>query len=244
MANWSNNFSLSVRAVLGIVPVGGIIAIANDHPSVTGGAWTPPLPGAVKDGFMLCTGAAIPAGNTLTGSTPTLDDSSFLMGASSSGVIGGSNSISETSGGGTASWASSTVSTTFTNPTFNKNLLNSNQTNGGHCHGGGGMRADIGWIGSYLYWKQVSSANWNGNTRIGSTPTTSSATCAACGTELSGVSTVIPAAWNSANITTSGGGASFNKNVLNTNQTNHFHSISVADSRPKYMSVKYLIRVT
>ena len=73
-----------------VIPLGGIIAIRT---GLTG-AHPIPSPGTVDSkGFMYCNGAAIPAGNTVQGSTPNLTDGRFLRGATSSGSTGGSDSF-------------------------------------------------------------------------------------------------------------------------------------------------------
>ncbi len=76
----------------GIVPVGGIIAIASNLT----GAFPLPTSGTSSRGWQVCDGAAVEAGGTLSGSVPTLDDNRFLQGSSSAGSSGGSNTSSIT----------------------------------------------------------------------------------------------------------------------------------------------------
>jgi hypothetical protein len=79
-----------INAYSGSVPVGGIQAIAAN----LSGAYSLPATGTVDaNGWMLCDGSAIPGGNTLSGSTPNLTGSVFLMGSSTAGSTGGSNDI-------------------------------------------------------------------------------------------------------------------------------------------------------
>lgn len=76
-----------------VIPLGGIIAIRT---GLTG-AHPIPSPGTVDSkGFMYCNGAAIPAGNTVQGSTPNLTDGRFLRGATSSGSTGGGDNFTLT----------------------------------------------------------------------------------------------------------------------------------------------------
>lgn len=77
----------------GIVPVGGIVAIGAN---ITG-SFSLPATGVVSNGWMICDGAAIPGSQTLSGNTPNLMDSRFLMGSSgTAGVSSGSNTNSHT----------------------------------------------------------------------------------------------------------------------------------------------------
>lgn len=79
----------------GIVPHGAIIAIASNLT----GAMAMPASGTVNgDGYQYCDGAAIPAGKVVSGNTPNLTDSRFLMGSTSSGTTGGTSSQSITIG--------------------------------------------------------------------------------------------------------------------------------------------------
>ncbi len=73
----------------GLVPVGGIIAIASNLT----GSFAIPSTGTSSRGWQLCDGAAVEAGGVLSGSVPTLNDGRFLRGFTSSGVTGGANSF-------------------------------------------------------------------------------------------------------------------------------------------------------
>lgn len=76
----------------GIVPVGAIIAIADSA------AWSLPGAGAVKDGYALCNGQAFPAESNaaFSGNMPNLSDDRFLQGSTSSGTVGGANTVTLT----------------------------------------------------------------------------------------------------------------------------------------------------
>lgn len=68
-------------------PLGMIIPIASNLT----GTHTIPSSGSVdSDGWMYCNGAAIPAGKSVSGTTPNLTDGRFLRGSTSSGGTGGS----------------------------------------------------------------------------------------------------------------------------------------------------------
>jgi len=71
---------LTDEVAFGLLPAGTVIALMPH----LAGTFQPALTGIVKDGLMLCDGAPIPAGNTLVGTTPNINNSSYLRGASSS----------------------------------------------------------------------------------------------------------------------------------------------------------------
>ena len=105
----------------GIVPVGGIVAV---HSGMTG-APTLPSTGAVSDGWMLCDGGTIPASQTLSGTTPVLNDARFLQGNTHANIGG--------TGGDTI------PGHTHTGPShshgINSHSHNFNANSGGHSHG-------------------------------------------------------------------------------------------------------------
>ena len=73
------------------IPIGGVIGVSF----VTGG-YSGAGSGVVdSSGFMLADGAAVPAGNLVTGSVPNLTSGVFLRGSTSSGS-GGSSSVTLT----------------------------------------------------------------------------------------------------------------------------------------------------
>jgi len=65
----------------GVVPLGGVIAIFNN----LSGAFSVPASGSVSSGWQRADGAAIPSGNTVSGTTPNISDGRFIRGASTSG---------------------------------------------------------------------------------------------------------------------------------------------------------------
>ena len=74
-------------------PLGTIIAVASN----LSGAFDSPT-GVVTDGFIFCDGTAIPDGYPVTGNAPQLTDDRFLMGSSVAGSTGGNNSITPSGG--------------------------------------------------------------------------------------------------------------------------------------------------
>lgn len=79
----------------GTAPLGSIVPI---YTSGLTGAFTVPATGVVDadTGLMRADGAVIPGGNLVSGTTPDLSDSRFLMGSTSSGTSGGNNSSAHT----------------------------------------------------------------------------------------------------------------------------------------------------
>jgi hypothetical protein len=73
---------------IGFNPVGSIVAIASNITN----SFPIPSSGTVSQGWQYCDGAAI-TGQTLVGNTPNLTGNRFLMGSTSSGATGGSNTF-------------------------------------------------------------------------------------------------------------------------------------------------------
>jgi hypothetical protein len=72
----------------GVVPLGAIIPVYNS----LSGAMVSPGSGVVNtSGYMLCDGAPIPGGNSVSGTTPNITDNRFILGATTAGTTGGSN---------------------------------------------------------------------------------------------------------------------------------------------------------
>lgn len=170
----------------GKIPVGGIIAIAADLT----GAYSIPSSGTVDtNGFMYCDGSAIPAGKTLEGNVYNLSDSRFLMGSSSAGSTGGTNTNASTSGGAAS---------------FNKTSLNTNQTS--HSHTSGSLVAHVvvgNSGGNEVKTSRVNTSSWSSTQRVtgfGSSDTNNSDTVAASTGGSTGTSTI---SWASATVATS-----------------------------------------
>ncbi len=145
----------------GQVPMGAIIPIASNLT----GAHAIPSSGTVDSwGFIYCNGAAIPGGNTVSGTTPNITDGRFLRGSTVAGTTGGSAT---------------------------KNLQ--------HTHSFSDTSTSA--LGTITL-------NHQHTTDSQSTSTTG-------GTRASFIS---------ANYAISEGAVSFNKNVMNSNQTAHSHS--------------------
>ena len=76
----------------GIVPLGAIIAMTS---GITG-AMAIPASGVASNGWQRCDGAAIAGSQTLSGTTPNLSGSIFLMGSTTYGTTGGNNNTTLT----------------------------------------------------------------------------------------------------------------------------------------------------
>lgn len=61
------------------VPLGSVIGVATNMPGAFDSA-----DGVVTDGFIFCNGDPIPAGNAVLGTTPNMTDDRFLMGSTTS----------------------------------------------------------------------------------------------------------------------------------------------------------------
>ena len=74
------------------IPLGTVIAIGSTA------SWTPPISGAIKEGWALANGVAYPTGSNpnFTGSMPNLSDNRFLQGSTVVGSTGGSNTTTLT----------------------------------------------------------------------------------------------------------------------------------------------------
>lgn len=79
--------ALTDEVRFGIMPVGTVFPIMTN----IAGALAAPGSGTVVDGLMLCDGAVIPGGNTLSGNVPDLSSDVFLQGSAAAGATGGSN---------------------------------------------------------------------------------------------------------------------------------------------------------
>jgi len=112
----------------GAVPVGGIIAIHEVRFGLTSGV-------VLSGGFMLCDGAAIPPGQTLSGNTPDITGTKFLRGNTTSGA-GSANNSRTLSLGQLPSHTHTHTGTDSSNLSHNHNASNNNANLGGHVHAG------------------------------------------------------------------------------------------------------------
>lgn len=133
----------------GLVPVGGVVPVFSN---ITG-AYSLPTSGTVSgEGWMRCDGAAIPGGQTLSGTTPDLTGGRFIYGTSgagaganvAAGATGGANSVTLTSANipsltstGTVTSTGSTVANTSGNQSADHthSFSGSTSANGAHSHG-------------------------------------------------------------------------------------------------------------
>jgi len=138
-----DNLVLDPATTFGTVPVGAILPVMSN---ITG-SFTVPATGVEDGGFMLCDGAAIPGGQSMSGSTPNLSDGRFLMGSSVAGTAAGANNQTPT-GSISSSFSGAAVARTdffknatytpsgsvSTTVTFNKNVLNTTSHQSAHAH--------------------------------------------------------------------------------------------------------------
>lgn len=197
----------------GIVPIGGIVAIASNLT----GSFPIPTTGTSSRGWQLCDGVAVEAGSVLSGNVPLLNDSRFLMGSSVAGFLGGSNvasiagsqnlthghNIAHThmwsniAGGDITSRISSDRNTTSMSGATVVYTRGSVQQGGGSFVGA----APSSWVNSDMFTTGVLDTG-NGS---------------------------------------SGGSAVSNDTVLNVNFSNA--SLNSGDTRPTFISTQYLIRI-
>lgn len=118
----------------GLVPLGAIIAVATH----IAGAMQPPASGVVEGGWMRADGAAIPAGNTLSGNTVDLTGSRFILGTSGAGA--GANPVS----GGTGGNANNEVTLTTTELPSHDHPSGSLTTTANAPHAHPGSTATVG----------------------------------------------------------------------------------------------------
>lgn len=167
---------------------------------------------------------------------PNLTTSRFLMGSTSAGTAADQDTATGTA---SATWVSTAVSTTGGAATFDKSVMNTNQT--AHSHAEGTLITLIEIDGSYLYMSAIAKS-WTSSHRgpfagaIGA-----SSTALTGGTAIDGVSATASATWAAgATVSTAFTQPTFNKTVMNTNQTAHSHTVDVT---PNYLSTFYIIRI-
>lgn len=199
------------------LPVGSLIPIMA---GLTG-VFVPAATGVVKEGWQLADGAAVAAGQLMTGeNTPDTSDSRFLMGSTSAGTTGGSNTLIDHTHGFSLTAAAQTV-----------NSLT--------AAGQGGGSVAITSSGSHGHTVNAPTKSVGTNTNIGSqagiVDTNSTATISGTGAHTHTVpahthsSSSVTGTMNSSSVSGSVGSGS---GATSTN------------SRPLYVSVVYLIKVS
>ena len=106
----------------GIVPLGSIIGISTN---LTGSHAVPSTGTVDSAGWQYCDGAVIPGSQSLSGTTPNLTGSRFLMGSTTSGSTGGQTNVTLTS----------TELPTHTHTGPSHTHTGTTTTNGDHTHG-------------------------------------------------------------------------------------------------------------
>lgn len=195
----------------------GMVPIGAIIPIGDAGAWALPASGAIKDGYALCDGQVKPVGSAagLAANLPDLTDNRFLNGSVSAniGTLGGANS----------------KTTTGISATFQKDVMNSDQN--AHYHRlpylpfsfGGGGGSTYGYV-----------------------------TAAAGGVAIFGTSADATNKWavvpSSSTVVNSGATAVANSSSdsvtwLSSTVTTTVTQGTIADIRPKYLNVVYVMRV-
>lgn len=247
-------FAASLVSANSIAPVGSIIAYnPGYYTSSTNGGFTLVGPATnnvagvnafLPDNWRVCDGSLAynvdsPIWNMEISNNrrvPNLTTSRFLMGSTSAGTAADQDTAT---GSASVSWVSTAVNTTGGAATFDKSVMNTNQT--AHSHAEGTFITLIEIDGSYLYMSAIAKS-WTSTHRgpfagaIGS-----SSTALAGGTAIDGVSATASATWTAgATVSTTFTQPTFNKTVMNTNQTAHSHTVDVT---PNYLSTFYIIRI-
>jgi hypothetical protein len=209
-----------------IGPIGNTVAQVNAY-----------LPG----NWRVCDGAelndsASPIFNGAGRYLPNLTDSRFIMGATTAGTA-----ASGSTGDTTVSWSSTTVNTTFTQPSMPAHY---------HSAAATGATINVTSSGSHAHsQKDRIGVTSGGNVPTGgagiiNNPTTSTNTGDASHTHptanITGLAGLVTGGQNGDTATaTTGGAASFNKTALNTDQTAHSHTSVL----PTYLSSYYIMRI-
>lgn len=247
----------------GVVPLGGVIAIFNN----LSGTFSVPAAGTVSVGWQQCTGAAIPAGNTVTGFTPNISNDRFIRGSTSSGAV--HNDLGHQHNTTITSSINSTPTTGNTTTTFNSASITVPLPGHGHTFS---LSANI----SHNHTSFLSSSNGAHNHSItysnglaNQSYAFESSSDAVDGTYNTSTAGAHTHTIDVPNFSGSGGvsgnvgagpdgtnslNGSFNANQLNAAQVAHSHSLSglttvgtgtstLTPSVPSYITAIYLIRV-
>jgi hypothetical protein len=267
------NGNLNVTGAIsgrGVVPLGAIIPIAQN---ITGSFTIPASGLASNgyqlcDGVAVASGLVAPA---LTGSVPQLNDDRFLMGASTAGVTGGFNSITPagTLSGSQNMDHTHNYSHTHGTDTYSNTLsLNHTHTQPAHRHdfrfalgdnnysanGSGGSMGGAGQAGAYRYSSSSYSGAVTDGVTWGTTINLGTATVASVGRWYSDGDTGTAAPTTDANLASYNISHSHTTNSQSTATTGPASVTTVngssftfngtsQENRPKYLTVRYLIRV-
>jgi len=180
------------------------------------GAWALPASGAIKDGYALCNGQAKPAGSAagLAANLPNLTDDRFLHGSTAIGGTGGSTS----------------KTTTGIAASFDKNVMNTNQNAHFHKLPFWGYTNASGTFGqlNFNMNTNINGRGYYGETIVGG----------AAGTIVLNYD-VITTPTNVTNVNSSSESITWNSATVTTTITQG----TIADIRPNYFNVVYVMRV-
>jgi len=194
----------------------GLVPIGTILAIGDAGAWALPANGAIKDGYALCNGQEKPAGSAagLAANLPNLTDDRFLHGSTAIGGTGGSTS----------------KTTTGIAASFDKNVMNTNQNAHFHKLPFWGYTNESGTFGQLNF---TMNTNQNGRGYYGETNVGGSAGA------IASTSSVIITPANVTNVNSSSESITWNSATVTTTITQG----TIADIRPNYFNVVYVMRV-
>lgn len=118
----------------GVFPIGSVVPIAAH---LIGSMSIPAIGLVNNEGWMQCSGAAIPAGNAITGNTPNINSDRFLRGSTAAGATGGANTHSHSMNNMLSTLTlvhSHTMAHTHTIPTHAHSMASHTHASVSHSH--------------------------------------------------------------------------------------------------------------
>lgn len=208
---------MSSRTVTAEIPVGTIVPIASNLT----GAYSIPASGTVDSrGWMYCDGSAIPAGHTVSGTSPNLTDSRFIMGSTSSGSTGGVNTVN--------------LQHSHTVNSHTHNIGAHTHTSPGHTHtlDAGAHMTDS--VNDLVWEEKTGMSSWTHNHEVDAPSTTVSGASWTKGIKVSGTAQSTAVTVNASSAYASGSASPGTNNQLSSTQ----------DNRPQYFTCQYIIKVS
>lgn len=233
-----DHINLGPTQLGGLLPVGSVLPIMSH---ITG-SYSPPASGVVKDGFMICDGAAIPGSQAMSGNTPVLNDNRFLMGASVSGTTGGQDTSSGTIGG------SQSIAHVHNMNSHTHGMPHTHSHP--HTHDNGSLHARIRMAasGNDIVMSQINVPDWTYN-RFAPLPgiVSSSGNVATAAAVVGNTGDASPATTGGSSAPNTGGPSQANTEGMSANATvsgSNFTFTGTANgNRPVYLAAIYLMRV-
>jgi hypothetical protein len=222
----------------GLIPLGGIVAVANVA------AWSLPLSGQIKEGYALCNGQSFPPGSNplFSGTVPNLTDERFIQGSTLPGATGGSNTYTVQSSLGNIDFSHSHTVDGHRHDIRHTHMWSSNY-NGDNYTRNGSDGYDLTSVGTQKAWS-LSEYSPNGIDDLGEAGITRNYDYY----YTAGVNNS-PSGHGSGSTANSGSTSPGTNSKSLTYSAGHAHNIlnssgsATTDFRPKYFNVVYLIRV-